>query len=140
MILFICSQAYLRSRTAEILTTLGGLAARSAGTDPTAEAPVTNELLRSADVVFCMEPAHQILISEFPSVQANPPHVLGIPDDYFRLDDALIDLLISRTAPLHPPTSEALARGAVAYRALPDALQLGLCDGAGRRKKALHNA
>src|SRR5260370_22282957 len=96
MVLFLCSRGKLRSRTAELLCLFGGLDARSAGTDRDALAPVTDTLLRHADLVVCMQPQHRWAINELAHYDASKVVVLGIPDRYDRLEPALVRLLSLR--------------------------------------------
>lgn len=94
MILFVCSQANLRSRTAELLCLFGGLDARCCGTEPGAFYPANDDLLRMADLVVCMEIDHQIAIKDFQHYDKSKVVTLRIPDDYDRLSEMLIKRLI----------------------------------------------
>lgn len=111
MILFVCSQSFLRSRTAELLCCMGGLEARCAGTDKNALYQINDELLMSAHYIFCMEKRHLKIISGMPGFDRRKAVVLNIPDDYERFDPALVNLLIKRTAPFDEEISSALERG-----------------------------
>lgn len=111
MILFVCSQSFLRSRTAELLCCMGGLEARCAGTDRNALYTVNDELLSSAQYIFCMEKRHLKEISRMAGFDRRRAVVLNIPDDYPRFDPALVDLLIKRTAPFDEKIAAALERG-----------------------------
>lgn len=111
MILFVCSQSFLRSRTAELLCCMGGLEARCAGTDKNALYTINDELLMSAQYIFCMERRHLKEISKMAGFDRRRAVVLNIPDDYPRFDPALVDLLIQRTAPFDEEIAAAIERG-----------------------------
>lgn len=98
MILFVCSVARLRSRTAELLCLFGGVDARCCGTSDVSLVQVTDSMLRQADMVFCMESSHKKYISEFSHYEAEKTFVLGIEDDYERLEPSLVQHLIHRVA------------------------------------------
>lgn len=120
MILFLCSQSFLRSRTAELLCIMGGLEARCAGTDKNALYRVNDELLTSARYVFCMEKRHLKHISTMEGFDRRRCVVLNIPDDYSRFDPELVDLLIKRTEPFDEDISHALKKGWQHYQAIKD--------------------
>lgn len=110
-VLFVCSQGKLRSRTAELLCLFGGVYARACGTDPDAEAVVTDPLLRQADLVVCMEPHHKQALASFQHYMKAPTVTLGIPDHYDRLDPMLIRSLIFQMRVHDRSVAEAMARG-----------------------------
>ena len=120
MILFLCSQSFLRSRTAELLCIMGGLEARCAGTDKNALYQVNNELLTSARYVFCMEKRHLKHISTMEGFDRRRCVVLNIPDDYSRFDPELVDQLIKKTEPFDEDISCALKRGWKHYQAMQE--------------------
>jgi len=111
MILFVCSQAKLRSRTAEMLCLFGGKYARSAGTDADAETILTDDLIRKASLVVCAERKHQEKLREFPSYELCTSVVLGIPDDFDRLEPALIRTLIYQMSFHDESVAKAMERG-----------------------------
>ena len=88
MILFVCSQGRLRSRTAELLCLFDGIAARCAGIDKDALAPLTDTLVRQASLIICMERKHLNAVTEYAHYGACPVVQLGIPDEYDRLEFA----------------------------------------------------
>ena len=99
--LFICSQNRLRSPTAQaVFSDWPGLEVASAGLDPTANVPVTAELLGWADVIFVMEKSHRNRLSRKfrSSLQSRRVICLNIPDEYEYMDPALI-LLLQATVP-----------------------------------------
>lgn len=112
MILFVCSQGKLRSRTAELLCLFGGVYARAAGTDEDAEASITDGQLRVADKVFCMERHHKAKIKDFQHFQAENTVSLDIPDEYGRLAPELITELIMKVRWHDSALAEAMAKGA----------------------------
>lgn len=103
-ILFVCTANQHRSRTAEDLFREDArYEVRSAGTDVSAwepeERPVTEQLLRWADIVFVMEAYHrQALAERFPG-RAREIVVLNIEDRYLRGDPDLVRLLSERLVP-----------------------------------------
>ena len=137
MDLFVCSQYLLRSRTAELLCVLGGLSARSCGTAPDAEVPVSDSLLRNADRIFCMEEHHRLLLSDFSHFGAAPLHVLGIPDEFYRFDELLVARLQAAVALHAPRVASALSQGYATFQKLPAECRQTLSDGCARPSKAL---
>jgi predicted protein tyrosine phosphatase len=100
-VLFICSQNMLRSPTAEeVFKAEPGFEVSSAGTDVDAERPVTAEMLAWADIVVVMQNHHQRqLLTRFePVLRDKRIVVLGIPDNYERMDPALVERLHSTSA------------------------------------------
>lgn len=118
MILFVCSQSFLRSRTAELLCCLGGVEARCAGTDKNALYKVNDELLMSAQYIFCMEKRHMKAIAAMPGFGRRRAVVLNIPDDYARFDPELVDSLIKRIEPFDDEISGAIKLGWLRHQAM----------------------
>jgi len=97
MILFVCSQGRLRSRTAELLCLFGGVHARSAGIDKDAESPLSDSQVRKATTIICMEAEHYDALNQFPSFRSrtgNKAFVLHVPDNFDRLEPELVETLI----------------------------------------------
>lgn len=92
-ILFICSRNQWRSPTAEkVFSTVDGVVARSAGTEPSARIRLTQKLLDWADVVFVMEHKHKKRIkSSFYTDKEIV--VLDIPDEYHYMDEELVSMI-----------------------------------------------
>lgn len=97
MILFVCSQGRIRSRTAEVIAMLGGVNARCCGTDENAIIPVNNELLRPAEAIICMEKLHADIVNMYMGSEGKPVVSLGIRDVWNPFDDMLIDQLVNLT-------------------------------------------
>lgn len=95
MILFVCSQGRIRSRTAEVFAVRGGLDARSCGTDADAVVPINDHLIRLADVVVCMEEHHATAVREFMHAEGKEIHILGIEDIYEPFAETLIAALVT---------------------------------------------
>lgn len=98
---FVCTQNKLRSPTAEVIfANHPGWEVASAGTDRTAEAPLTRDLLEWADAAVCMQKMHRDWIRA--RLKGALPDdrilILGIPDDYEFMDPELMGLL-ERTVP-----------------------------------------
>lgn len=119
MVLFVCSLGKLRSRTAELLCLFGGMDARACGTAPEALAPVTDSLLREADLVVCMEKHHQRALREFQHYGAAPVVVLGVEDIYDRLDPGLVQLLLHQVRLHSTEVADSMQRGAELLAAHP---------------------
>lgn len=94
MVLFVCSQGRIRSRTAEVIALLGGVHARSCGTDADALSPITNGLLRAADTIICMERAHAQEVKTYMGAEGKVIVSLGIEDVWNPFDPMLIERLI----------------------------------------------
>jgi predicted protein tyrosine phosphatase len=111
MILFVCSQGRLRSRTAELLCLFGGVHARSAGTDKDADVPLTDTLVRQASLIVCMERKHLQAVTLFAHYGGCPVVQLGIPDEYDRLEAALMRDLVYQAGFHNADLASALDRG-----------------------------
>jgi predicted protein tyrosine phosphatase len=101
-VLFVCSQNKLRSPTAEqLFLNHPGFEVASAGTDPSADNPVSPELIEWADVIFVMERAHRNRLSKSfrPHLKGKRVVCLDIPDEYEYMDPALIRLLELKAGP-----------------------------------------
>lgn len=94
--LFVCSAARNRSFTARNLAILGGYPAECAGSDSSARMPLTNGLLRDADVIICFEKHHAQTVREFLGSEGKVIHILNIEDNYNPFDSELIYSVISR--------------------------------------------
>jgi len=114
MILFVCSQGRIRSRTAEVLSLIGGIEARCAGTDESALACLSNSLLYEAGHVFCMEPRHKRIIEGMVAaerlVTEDKISVLGIEDVYSPFEASLVDILTSSISRCNNDVSSAVAQ------------------------------
>lgn len=122
-VLFVCSQGVIRSRTAEILCTLGGMNARSCGIDEDAVTPISNGQLLWADEIVCMGREHSKIVSEMMGSEGKPVCSLGIPDDYDPFDDELVALLIGSLRHKVEEASMAIETGWGRFR------ELGLSEG-----------
>lgn len=102
-VLFVCTANKLRSPTAEaVFREHPGLEVLSAGTDPDAPAPLTRELVASADLIIAMETQHRERIrKKYKERPADSRIVtLHIPDEYERDDPELIALLEKKAGPI----------------------------------------
>lgn len=101
-VLFVCSRNQWRSPTAErLFDGVGGVQARSAGTEPGARVRVTAGHLGWADVVFVMEKKHlRRLREKFAAALADKAVIcLRIPDDYQFMQPELVSLLQATVTP-----------------------------------------
>ena len=91
----------MRSCTVETIYTAAGYQAKSAGTEWSANVPLSNELISWADLIFAMEEKHKVIInSVYADIAANKRIiVLNIPDNYFYMDDDLVVLIKERVGP-----------------------------------------
>ncbi len=111
MFLFVCSVARLRSRTAELLCLFGGVEARSAGVSDMALSPINDNLLRTADMIFCMEYEHKKALQDFSHYNPENTFVLNIEDDYDRLELSLVNHLVRKVGNLNPQLAEKMQNG-----------------------------
>ena len=86
-VLFVCSMARLRSKTAAHC--LGG-SVDYAGTDSDADKVVTIDQLEWADKIVCMENSHRSKLRRKFKGFSNKMVVWKIPDDYDYMDDLLV--------------------------------------------------
>lgn len=103
MIVFVCSQGRMRSRTAALIASLGGLDALHCGTDISALVPLTRGMLSDADLFICMESHHASIVKDRLAQAYDPedPKLcemrevvsLGVEDLYNFKDPQLIDSL-----------------------------------------------
>jgi predicted protein tyrosine phosphatase len=101
-LLFICRRNRWRSPTAEkIFDGLGGVQARSAGTESGARIKVTAGHLGWADVIFVMEKKHlRRLRDKFADALANKFVIcLNIADDYQFMQPELVSALEAAVTP-----------------------------------------
>ena len=101
-VLFVCSQNYMRSLTAETaFNGAGGHEVRSAGTLPSARRRVTGDDVRWAELIFVMETAHIRQVKQaFPEELAGKQLAcLNIPDEFNYMAAELVARLRSAAAP-----------------------------------------
>lgn len=100
-LLFICSENRLRSPTGEeVFSGYEGIHAIGAGTNADAETVVSGDLIEWADIIFVMEKVHKTKVSrKFKALLHGKKLVcLDIPDNYARMDPALVRLLEVKVA------------------------------------------
>lgn len=100
-LLFVCTYNEMRSPTAETVFKSEGHPARSAGTAHSARQAINSELIHWADMIFVMEDNHRDFIKD---MFAECPEdkeiiVLNIPDNYYYMEDKLVNLLKEKTKP-----------------------------------------
>jgi predicted protein tyrosine phosphatase len=100
-VLFVCAMNKERSVTAERLYRNDArLEVRSAGVRQDANRRVSEDDVRWADVVFCMEREHKAWIEmRFEGVDLPRIDVLDIPDEYACMDPHLQEILLSMLRP-----------------------------------------
>lgn len=101
-LLFVCSQNRLRSPTAEHhFSLIEGVETASAGTNRSAEVPLSGELVEWADIIFCMERLHVERLRQRCSRHIGSRRVvcLDIPDRYEYMDPGLIEVLDRKVSP-----------------------------------------
>ncbi len=94
-LLFICTANWQRSPTAEALfKNSRNYEAKSAGTSPIAERPITSQAIKWADIIFCMEDLHKNYILEnFPEAKNKKIIILNLPNIYLKNDPELVIIL-----------------------------------------------
>ena len=95
-LLFVCSECRLRSPTAEeVFSGYEGIRALAAGTNSDAEVPLSGDLIEWADIILVMENTHRNKVAKkFKGLlKGRKLVVLGIPDNYERMQPELIQLL-----------------------------------------------
>jgi len=98
-LLFVCSANRRRSQIAEYLySNRRGIEVKSAGVAPFAETPVSDELLRWADVILCMESRHQQIIEEkfADAISDKVIDYLDIPNVFDLENPSLEELIIEK--------------------------------------------
>ncbi len=101
-VLFICTENLLRSPTAEhVFSRVPSLECASAGLSVDAENQVVPELLAWAEKIFVMEQMHVDELAERFGGQCDFSKVvcLEIPDNYDRMEPALIEILMEKVPP-----------------------------------------
>jgi predicted protein tyrosine phosphatase len=101
-VLFVCGRNRFRSPTAEqIFADFPDVETASAGLNPDADNPLTEDLLEWADIIFVMESAHRRkLASRFRrSLKDIRVICLDIPDKFRAMDADLVRLLKSKVTP-----------------------------------------
>lgn len=113
MILFVCSQAFIRSKTAAMAATLGGcMDAECVGTDSTALFRFNEENVAVAKVIYCMERVHKEKICDkFPQAR-DKCIILGITDDYERFNTDLVEILSRKIYQFDDVLSDQIRAGA----------------------------
>lgn len=104
-VLFVCSQNRLRSPTAEhLFADWPGISTASAGTNLSAEQPLTPELVEWADLICVMEAEHRSRLRSRFRAHLHDQRVvcLRIPDRYRYMQPELVELLLERVRPLLP--------------------------------------
>jgi predicted protein tyrosine phosphatase len=102
-VLFVCSMARLRSKTASDCL---GYDSEYAGLDSDADVRLSQTMLDHADTVVCMEASHKTKLRKKFNVNMSKVQVWGIPDDYEYMDDTLLCLLRGKAETLLGFTTE----------------------------------
>lgn len=89
-VLFVCSQARMRSYTARNLCIMGGMDAECAGTDSSARLPLNNALLLDADLVICFMKEHKKKVLSLMGSEGKRVYCVNIPDIYNPYDAELV--------------------------------------------------
>ena len=98
-LLFVCSENRLRSPTGEeVFSNYENVEAIGCGTNSDAETPVSGDLIEWANIIFVMEKSHKSKVSKKfkEQLQGKKLVCLGIPDNYERMDPALIRILTTK--------------------------------------------
>lgn len=97
-ILFVCTMARLRSKTACHTFQSVINPCKYAGTDIEADIKITKELMDWADIVVCMELCHKSKLRRKFKGYSSKMIVLDIQDDYEYMDTELIMKLKSKSS------------------------------------------
>ena len=92
-VLFVCSMARLRSKTAAHCI---GAGSDYAGTDKDADKPVTVDDIKKADLIVCMESRHRSKIRRKVKGVSKKIIVWDIQDIYEYMDDTLVAIIKSK--------------------------------------------
>ena len=92
-VLFVCSMAKLRSKTAYAVASGYTYEKDFGGTDSDADKPVTKDMMEWADIIICMEMCHRSKLRRKFKGHSKKMQVWSIPDEYDYLDDVLIMLI-----------------------------------------------
>ncbi len=111
-VLFVCAQNVCRSRAAEVLRLLGGVDARSCGTDDAATVLVNDALLLKATEVVCREQTQAKFVREFMGAEGKEVSSLGIPDEFDPFAADLVEVLMAVMKSRNPAVAAAIERGA----------------------------
>ncbi|MGA2682981.1 MAG: phosphotyrosine protein phosphatase [Candidatus Bathyarchaeia archaeon] len=96
-LLFVCGRNVDRSPTAEnIFKGIAGLEVKSAGVSIGATVPLTRELVKWADEIYCMEFKHQQIVLKMVPSAWKKVESLGIPDIYYRDQPELRQLMLEK--------------------------------------------
>ena len=99
-ILFVCSENVDRSPTAErIFSERPGLLVKSAGTSLYARTPLSADLIKWADLIFCMEKWHKMYIEKEYADLISPRKIenLDVPNVYPYMNPTLIEIIKRKT-------------------------------------------
>jgi predicted protein tyrosine phosphatase len=96
-ILFVCGRNVDRSPTAEdMFKGIIGLEVKSAGASYGATVPLTKELIKWADEIYCMEFKHQQAVLKIMPSAWKKVECLEIPDVYYRNQPELKRLIVEK--------------------------------------------
>ena len=98
-LLFVCSENRLRSPTGEeVFSQYEGAEAIGCGTNADAATTISGDLIEWADIIFVMEKSHRNKVSKkFKNLLKGKRMIcLDIPDEYERMEPALVYLLERR--------------------------------------------
>jgi predicted protein tyrosine phosphatase len=105
-VLFVCTQNLFRSPTAQqVFANRPGFEVASAGLDPSANVPVSAELLQWAEVIFVMERRHRNKLAKRFRAHLKGKRIicLEIPDEFEYMDPALVRLLETKVGRFFNP-------------------------------------
>lgn len=92
-ILFICSMAKLRSKTAGEIFASDSVQTTYAGTDSDADFKLTKDMIINADVIVCMENSHRKKARRMVKGMSQKMYTWHIPDDYDYMDPYLVFIM-----------------------------------------------
>jgi predicted protein tyrosine phosphatase len=92
-ILFVCSMAKIRSRTAAMMCKTASNETKYCGTDADADILITQELVDWADKIILMERHHRGKVRRKFKGQSHKMEVWGIEDKYEFMEDSLCHII-----------------------------------------------
>ena len=97
-LLFVCTLNLQRSPTAESLFKNHEKSeAKSCGIGTFAEKQISKQVVKWADIIFCMEDLHKnFIVENFHEIKKKKIIVFNIPDVYYRNDPRLVGILIGK--------------------------------------------
>ncbi len=92
-ILFVCSQAKIRSRTAAIMCKTASNETKYCGTDVDADVPIARDMVDWADHIILMEQSHRNKVRRKFKGHSSKMQVWNIEDKYYFMEEELCHII-----------------------------------------------